>query len=334
MGKLSLTKFIRSRIFILIFLLVLLFVVFTILSTPNNSVAEVFAGKSVFLKPMNLVTIINALPISAFLTIGITLLMISGKLDLSTGANGTLCSMVVAVLLREGMALVPAILLAILVGVLVGVINAALVNELLMAPFLATLATSSIATGLVYLIADRSTIDVLHPVMRSYGSTMLWGFIPASALFAIAFMIIAGIILHTTNIGRKIYIVGGNPQVAMLSGVNPRKISYALFIVCGLFSSFAGITFAARQQSANMMGITQARFQGIIAAILGGIAFGGGTGSMAGAFVGLLILNLFNNGLTVIGLNPYIKNTATGLLLIFALTLDYFQKKQSEKTLA
>ncbi len=334
MEKQSLLKqIIRKRITIMILLLLAQFVVFAILSTPNKSIAEVFSGGSLFLRPKNLVNIINALPISAFLTTGITLLMISGRLDLSTGANGTLCAMITAYLLRAGMPLVPTLLIAMIVGVLLGFINAALVNELRVAPFIGTLATSSIATGLVYFIANKKTIDVVHPIMRAYGKTVLWGFVPVSALIAIAIMVIAGIVLHKTNFGRKIYLVGGNPQAAMLTGINPRKTSYTLFMLCGLFASFAGITFAARQQSANMMGITQARFQGITAAVLGGIAFGGGTGGMAGAFVGLLILNTFSNGLTVVGLSPYLQNVASGLLLIFALTLDFFQKKQSEKIL-
>ena len=326
-------RIIHKRITIMIFLLLLQLIVFAILSTPNNSVAEVFSGGSLMLRTRNLAQIVYALPITTFLTTGITLLMISGKLDLSTGAIGTLCSMVVAYFLRSGLSLVPAILIALAVGVIVGFVNAVLVNELRVAPFIGTLATSSIATGLVYLIADRRTIDVVHPVMRAYGRTVLWGFMPVAALIAIAFMIIAGVILHFTYFGRSIYLVGGNPHAAMLSGINPRRLSYTLFMVCGLFSACAGVTFAARQQSANMMGINQARFQGITAAVLGGIAFGGGTGGMAGAFVGILILSTFSNGLTVIGLGPYLQNVATGLLLIFALTLDFFQKKQSEKIL-
>jgi ribose transport system permease protein len=318
----------------MILLLVVELVVFSILSAPNKSVAEVFSGKSIFLKPKNLINIINALPISVFLTTGITLLMISGRLDLSTGANGTLCSMIVAFLLREGVPLIPSLLGAMFAGALIGFINAALVNELRVAPFIGTLATSSIATGFIYFIANKRTIDITDPIMKAYGKEVLWGFVPVSALVAIVIMVIAGIVLHKTHLGRKIYLIGGNPQAAMLSGINPRRVSYVLFTLCGLFSAFAGITFTARQQSANMQGITGARFQGITAAVLGGIAFGGGTGGMAGAFVGLLILNTFSNGLTVIGFSPYLQNIASGLLLIFALTLDYFQKEQSGKFVA
>ena len=316
----------------MILLLVVLVVVFAIMSAPNKSILEL--GGSLFLNPKNLMNILNATPLSVFLTTGVALLMISGKLDFSTGANGTLCAMAIAYVLRAGMPLLPAIFVAMFVGVLVGFVNAVLVNELRMAPFIATLATSYVATGLVYMLANKKTIDIINPILRNYGKYMIWEYIPVSMLFAFGFMIIAGVILHKTKFGRQIYIVGSNPQAAMLSGINPRRMSYTLFMICGLFSAFAGITFAARQQSANMLGITAARYQGITAAVLGGIAFGGGTGGMAGAFVGLLVLNTFSNGMMVIGFSPYWQNVANGLLLILALMLDFFQKKQSEKVIA
>ena len=328
------SRILQKRIIIMIFLFILQIIVFAILSTPNNSIAEIFSGNSRFLNPKNLVQVINQLPIAMFLTTGITLLMISGKLDLSTGANGTLCAMVVAALLRDGMPLVPTLLIAIFLGVFVGFVNAVLVNELRVAPFVATIATTYIAQGVTHVIADKLAILIDNPYIRFYGTETLGGVMPVTALVSIVFMIITGIVLHQTRLGRRIYLVGGNPQAAMLSGVNPKKTSYVLFMVCGLFSAFAGITYAARQMSGNMSGISAARYQGITAAVLGGIAFGGGSGGMAGAFVGLLVLNTFTNGLTTIGTSVYFNQIATGLLLIFALTLDFIQQKQAEKVVA
>jgi len=326
-----LSRIIRKRIIIMLLLLIFEIAVFAVLSTPNSSIAEVFAGKSIFLKTRNFSLIINSIPITVFLTIGITLLMISGKLDLSTGANGTLCAMALASLLRGGMPLAPAILIALLIGIVIGFVNAALVNELRVAPFIGTLATSSIAAGITYYIANKVAIEVVDPILKELGRRVLWNFMPLTALIAITFMIIAGIVLHWTGFGRKIYLVGGNPHAAMLSGINHRRMSYALFMVCGLFSAIAGVVFVARQQSANMAGISAARFQGITAAVLGGIAFGGGTGGMAGAFVGILVLNTFTNGLNLVpNTNPQLQYIANGLLLIFALTLDYMQTQQSK----
>jgi len=305
----------------MIMLFIGLLIIFSILS------------KGIMLNPRNLINILSAMAISAFLATAISMLMISGKLDLSTGANGTLCGMLIAYLLRGGLAFWPALLAALVMGAVVGLLNAALVNELNMAPFIATLATSSVATGFVYLIANKKNIDVTNSILTNYGRYMVFGYIPISIVFAFAFMIIVGIILHNTTFGRKIYLVGGNAQAAMLSGINSKRISYVLFIICGVFSAMAGVTLTARMSSANIQGLVAQRFQGITAAVLGGISFGGGSGGMAGCFVGLLVLNTFSNGMTVMGISPYYQHVATGALLLFALTLDFLQKKQSEKIL-
>lgn len=317
-----LQKILRIRIIMMLVLFVGLLVVFAILTDGLS------------LKPKNMMNILSSMAISAFLTTGVAMLMISGRMDLSTGANGTLCGMFLAYVLRAGTPLLPALLLTFAVGGLIGLINAALVNELRIAPFIATLATSSVATGFVYLIANKKPIDILDPILKVYGKHMLFGYIPVSALVAFLLMVIVGLILHKTQYGRQIYLVGGNAQAAMLSGINPKRMSYSLFIICGLFSAAAGITFVSRMQAANIQGLVAQRFQGITAAVLGGISFGGGSGGMAGAFVGLLVLNTFNNGMTVVGISPYWQNVASGLLLIFALTLDFLQKRQSMKSVA
>ena len=319
---------------IMVLLFVVLLLVFAVITTPNKSILEMLSGRSPVLRIPNLINILNAMAVTAFLTQGVSMLMISGRLDLSTGANGTLCGMLLAAVLRDGMPLVPALLITLAVGAFIGLINAALVNELKMAPFIATLATSSIVMGFVYLIANKKSITIGNPVLTEFGKHMLFGYLPVSALVSFFFMIIMGIILHKTKFGRQVYLVGGNPQASMLAGINPRRMSYILFIICGLFSSMAGITLVSRLQSASMDGVSAQRFMGITAAVLGGISFGGGSGGMAGAFVGLLVLNTFNNGMTVVGFSPYWRTVASGMLLVLALMLDFLQKKRSEKTIA
>jgi ribose/xylose/arabinose/galactoside ABC-type transport system permease subunit len=242
--------------------------------------------------------------------------------------------MLLAYMLRAGVPLVPALAATILLGIALGLINAAIVNSMNIAPFIATLATSSVMTGFIYLIANKRAIDVVNPVLQAYGKHLIFGYIPVSALFAFIAMIIIGVILHKTKFGRQIYLVGGNPEAAMLSGINPKKMSYILFAICGMFASIAGITLISRLQAANITGIVGARFQGITAAVLGGISFGGGTGNMGGAFVGLLVLSTFSNGMTIIGISPQWQNVASGLLLIFALLLDYFHIMQRNKSVA
>ena len=316
-------RIVRKRFFMMIAMFVVLLVFFTVLSDNN-----------LMIHPLNLVNILSSMAISSFLTTGVAMLMISGRLDLSTGANGTLCGMFIAYLMRSGMPLVPALLLSLALGAILGLMNAAIVINLGVAPFIATLGTSSVMTGFVYLIANKKTIEITDTVLKNYGKYMIFEYIPVSALFAFAFMAIIGVVLHKTTFGRRVYLIGGNAQASMLSGINPNRMSYILFAICGFFSAGAGITLVARTQSASIQGLTSQRFQGITAAVLGGISFGGGSGGMAGTFVGLLVLNTFSNGMSVIGIGPYWQYAATGLLLLFALTLDFIQRKQAEKVIA
>jgi len=308
------------------FLMILLAVVFVVFFAVMSN--------GFTLTARNITNIISSMAITTFLTTGAAFLLISGMLDLSMGATGTFCGMLLAYVMRAGLPLVPAVILTLVAGALIGLANAALVNELRIAPFIATIATSTIITGLVYILGQRRTIDITSDVLIRYGKLTLFRFVPISSLVAVVCMTIAGIVLHRTTFGRKVYSVGGNPQSAMLSGINPRKITYVLFIICGIFASMAGITFVARMQSANLQGISSLRFNGIIAAVLGGVALGGGSGGMAGAFVGMLIISIFNNGMNAIGVGPNWQNIASGMLLIFALILDYIQKRQRLKVIA
>jgi len=318
----NIKKLVLSPMFSLLMLLIVLILVFSI------------ASKGIYLKPQNLFIILNSLAVPALLTAGVSFLMISGKLDLSTGANGTLCSISLAFVLQNGAPLSIALPISLILGALLGLLNSVLVNELRFQPFIATLATTSLMTGFIYVVANKKSIDITDPVLKYIGSGMLFGYVPISAIISIALMVITGIVLHKTKFGRQIYLVGGNEKAAMLSGINPKKLSYKLFAICGVFSALAGIMLASRLQSGTIAGVTNARFQGITAAVLGGISFGGGAGGMAGAFVGLLVLSGFNNGLTVLGIQPYWKDVASGLLLLFALSLDIIRTKQNMKSVA
>ena len=308
--------------FSLLILLTVLVVIFTVLSNGG------------YIKPQNLFIILNSLAVPALLTAGVSFLMISGKLDLSTGANGTLCSILLAYVLQNGAPLLIALPISLLLGAVLGLLNAFLVNELEFQPFIATLATTSVMTGFIYVVANKQSVDITNPVLQYVGAGMLFGYIPVAAVISLALMVITGVILHKTKFGRQIYLVGGNGKAAMLSGINPKKLSYKLFAICGVFSALAGITLAARLQSGTIAGVTNARFQGITAAVLGGISFGGGAGGMGGAFVGLLVLSGFNNGLTILGMPPYWKDVASGMLLLLALSMDIFRTRQNLKAVA
>jgi len=267
----------------------------------------------------------------SLLAIGAGMLMIAGYIDLSLGGIGTMCAMLAAYMLRVGCPWYLALITALVLGGIGGAFNAFMVNELNFQSFIATLATASITQGITSIISSGKQIDISNPVFKFIGNQRIADFIPVSVIISFLALLIYGILLKKTKFGRSVYLIGGCPAAARLAGLKPKKISYTLFINAGCLAALAGIILAGRLKSATVVGITNSQFAGLTAAILGGISFGGGVGGMGGALVGILILNCFNNGMTVISVNPYWQTIASGVLLLVALMVDFMSQRRRTK---
>lgn len=309
---------IGSKSFTLIGLLIIIIAVFTLVTGGN------------YLKLRNISSILNAMVVTSFLTIGVGYLIIFGEIDLSTGAVGTMCAILLGVFSSKwGLPWYISLIAALAVGAFAGFINAILVNVLNFQAFIATLATMSVTQGLGYVFCQAIAIDVNHPVFKTLGTTKLFsGVMPISVILMLLLLLIYGLILSKTKYGRAVYLCGSNKKAALLAGLNPKKTSYILFINSGALAALSGCILSMRLGSATAQGITTSSFTGITAAILGGISFGGGTGGMFGCFIGLLILSFFNNGLTVLGLGYGMQTIASGALLLIALILDFLNTRR------
>jgi len=150
----------------------------------------------------------------------------------------------------------------------------------------------------------------------------------------VIFFIVFGLLMSKSAFGMKVTLMGGNPVAATLAGINAAGITTTLFIMSAVMGGIAGVFNCARLSQGALTALTTNQFTGLTAAILGGISFGGGVGNMAGAFVGLLILNTFQVGMSLIGVNPFWVNVFTGLLLLLALALDFISMQRKSKALA
>jgi len=318
----GLKKFFNQKMITLLVLLVIVVVTFSILSG------------GIYLKIANIRSILSLMAVTGLLTLGVGCLIISGNIDLSTGANGTLCGVLMALFLRGGVPWPVTVIACLVLGMLVGGFNALLVNVVGFQPFIATMAVASVTQGLTYIFAGGQPTPVRDEIITYVGTGRIFDVIPVSILILVAGFIIYGLMLSKSKFGRSIYMVGGNRQAARLSGLHPVKMSYILFINCGMLSALAGMLLAARLKSGTVTGVASSQFAGITSAMLGGISFGGGTGSFAGAFLGLLIITGFNNGLTVLGVLSFWQTFASGALLIFALTIDYLNEQRTLKKVA
>lgn len=281
----------------------------------------------------NIRNIFNSAFVMGTIAIGMSCLLISGQLDLSAGNTGMMAGVIIAILLKGGMPWVPALLITLIFGAVTGLINAGFVNGLNFMAFISTLAVSTVYGGLGLVLTNAQTIPVGNKNFWALGSTNVFGIFPLPFFIMVILLVVYGIILSNTRFGRRIFMTGGNSNAARLAGINPKKITTILFVNNSVIACLAGSLMAARMHMGSPSAIAGSDLDAVTAAVLGGISFLGGGGSMFGVFIGLMLLTSFQNGLVVVGLDSYYQVVAKGILLIAALMLDFFREKSRIKAL-
>ena len=326
----------QSRTSLLVLVLVVLTLIVMVIRSGVLTGAPFSAMfTSGFMSYGNLFNIFSNLVIQCVILCGITCLLIGGNIDLSVAGQATLAAMVFAKICAD--TAIPwgiAIIITLLFGVFCGLINTFLINALHFPPFIATIGMSSVYAGLANIWTGSSNVQITRTSFLAIGETS-YGVFPVLFLFALLLMAFYQFILIKAPLGRKIYMVGGNMHAARLSGINPNRIRMILFINNGVLAAFAGLTWIARTKFASPSAIVAAGpdLRVISAAILGGVAFQGGAGNVAGTFVAVLLLNVFQNMLDILSVPPYWNIVAQGALLILALILDFFNTEKQQKLL-
>ena len=297
-------------------LLLLLMLVFSLLSDR-------------FLTPLNLTNILVQNVHIAICATGVFMIMVSGGCDLSIGYQMSVAAVLVAKLLSSGaMGVVPAILLGILICVALGCFNGVMSIALNSQPMIVTLGTMAIFQGISYLISGSKTYHNLPRSFMYLGQGKIFGKIPLNAVIALVIIVIVGIILSRTHIGRKIYAVGDNPEAAKLAGLNVSKIKILVFTCAGILVGISAILLAARSGSADSSTGTGIEFTGIIACVLSGVALKGGEGTLWKAIVAVFVLGVLSNGMQLINLGTYPQYIAKGIIMLVSL---YLSNKTAKK---
>ena len=321
----------QHKVFTLICLYVVLVIIFTVWAALRGTN---------FLRITVFRNILNSLVVTSFLTIGAGCLLIGGYMDLAQSAIGCFGSMVLATSIASwNMPWYLGILLALVLCAIFGAINAFMVTRLHFPAFIGTLAMASIVRGLMYLFSSlghdgvAANINFDNKVTEFIGTGSIAG-IPFGVIVMAIFFVIFGLLMSKSAFGMKVTLMGGNPTAATLAGINANRITMILFILSAVMGGVAGVFNCARLSQGNLIALQTNQFTGLTAAILGGISFGGGVGGMGGAFIGLLILNTFQIGMSLVGVNPFWVNVFTGRLLLLALALDFISMQRKAKTLA
>jgi ribose/xylose/arabinose/galactoside ABC-type transport system permease subunit len=338
MNKESLARrLIRDKAFPLLIVLIIMTFITMILSSGvlKGEPLSALLNRG-FMSSGNLLNVFYNLVIQCLMMCGIACILIGGNIDLSVAGQAALSTMVFAWLCKyTEMPWGAALAICLAVSVCFGLANTFLVNVLKFPPFIATIGMASIYRGICSVITQGNNIQINRSSFLAIGKANLFGILPVTFVFALILIIFYQFILSKTTFGRSIYMAGGNPGAARLSGLKLNKIRMILFINNSILAAIGGLLWTAQVKLASPTAIISASpDMGVIsAAILGGVSFLGGSGNLIGAFVALLLLNVFDNMLTVLNVQSYWNIFAQGLLLALALIIDYINAERRRKAL-
>lgn len=299
-------------------ILVLLCVIMTVLS-PSFSTQR------------NLMLIVKQSSITGILAIGMTMVIITGEIDLSVGsivALSSVCSAMYGGLAEQDMPILIPLLVGMSVGVLCGCINGFMVSYVKFPSFIMTLAMMMIARGVAKVLSNGSPVFGISERFLKLANGFVFG-IPNLVIYFGAVLVIGYLILDKMVLGSRIYAVGGNENATRLSGVNTRRVKTFTFAFSGVMAGFCGVLMTSRISSGSSIVADGYELDAIAAAVIGGTSMSGGVGSIWGSVVGALIIVAMQNGLDIMGVSEFYKAIIQGLIIIAAVFFDIRSKEKN-----
>ncbi len=269
-----------------------------------------------FLTTQNLLNVGVQAAVIAIMAFGMTFVVVAGGIDLSVGSIAALAAMVGA--LTAGP-------VGLLVGALAGLVNGALISYGKLPPFIATLAMLSVARGLTLVFSEGQPHET--DAMVTFLGSNLTPMLPLPLLLMLAFFGITGLILTRTNLGRRMYAIGGNEEAAKLSGIDVRRQKLWIYALSGLFAAAAGLVLAGRLGSAGPQAAVGYELDAIAAVVIGGASLSGGVGRATGTLVGALVLAVLRNGLNLLQVPPFWQQVVIGAVIALAALLDSLRRR-------
>lgn len=281
-----------------------------------------------FATPDNLFNVARQYSELAVVSVGLTMVIITGGIDISVGSVVGLSSILVGVLARRlGLNIWPACATAVLAGLACGMINGLAVTKLRIQPIVATLATMSAARGLAFVLSEARSISGFPDSFTKMGQYALGpipalGYIPLPVVVALSLVILGIIILRHTAFARGIYAVGSSEEAARLSGTNVFGVKMFVYSFTGLLCGLGGVMMAARIGSSVPDAGAGFEFEAITAVVMGGSSLKGGEGSIVGTVIGVAVMGILRNGLNLTGVPNIWQVLFLGVMLILAVLAD------------
>jgi len=271
----------------------------------------------------NIFNVLRQVSIVGIIALGMTFVIISGGIDLSVGSVLAVSGVIILVSQNYGMPIPVSILFGCLTGTVIGLINGLVIANAKLAPFIATLATMTIARSMVIFLSDGSSI--IGNASSSYtliGSAKI-GPIPIPVIIFTALVILSYLLLNRTKFGRYVFAIGGNETTALYSGIHVAKIKTATYALLGLLVSISSIIETSRLASisSSSSGMYY-EMDAIAAVIIGGTSLSGGKGKIFGTVVGVIILGVIGNLMNLMNISPYLNGAVKGSIILIAVLIQ------------
>lgn len=306
----------------------------------------IFVGSSFLANQQRLSIIILQVAVIGILAVGVTQVIITGGIDLSSGSVVGLSAMVAASLAQsssDARALFPAmtdlmpiwpILAGVLAGLMIGVLNGVLIAKTQIPPFIATLGTMVCVRGIAKWYTLGQPIGLLTDEFSWIGRSFdVLGFpVPVPVLIFLLVALIFHIALGYTRYGKFTYAIGANPQAARVSGINIGSHLIKVYAIAGVLSGLAGVVTAARAASAQPTMGTAYELDAIAAAVIGGTSLAGGSGRILGTLIGTLILGVIMSGFTFLKIGSYYQEIIKGAIIVAAVVVDQYRRSRKERS--
>lgn len=268
-------------------------------------------------------------------TIGIaawamTLIIISGEIDVSVGPMVAFISVILAYLMQYAIPLPLALILALCLGAALGSVAGVLRGWFNVPSFVATLGLWSALRGMGLFMTNALPVPIDENTVLDWLGGQVLG-LPVSAVIMLILFVIFQFISKKTAFGRSVYAIGGNASAAQLCGINVKRIRVLLFTLAGLLAAVTGILLAARLGSGNAGAASGLEFDVIAAVVVGGTALSGGRGSMLGTLLGVLVITLIGNGLVLLGINSFFQQVVRGVIIVLAVLANIIVMQKNNK---
>lgn len=296
-------------------LIVIILIVSAIVGSINNN----------FFALTNIFAIFQQVSVLGILTMAMTLLLISGGIDLSIGMIMALSGVCVSKIIMNGGSVALAVSVGIVVGLLCGLLNGFIISKSKTMPLIISLGMSSLYFGIALIVSGGQFMN-FQGKFEFIGRTKFFGVFPMTLLFLFITVLLMFVLLNYTKYGRRIVAIGGNEENAYLSGIPVDRYKIIAYGISGFIAGIASIVLVSRLDSIVATAGTGYELTALMAAIIGGVTFEGGRGTVGGAFLGVIMTGLIANAMTILSINSYLQTAITGAIIVLAVVLSNLNK--------